>query len=48
VTYLAAYDLQASGGVLGVAQSRKVSVRITDVHFSLAGDARQEIETRRR
>ncbi len=46
VTFVTGYDVYASGGRFGMKDERSFAVRVTDVAFSLAGDARQELETK--
>jgi len=43
VTYVSSYDVEARGGRWGLADSRRLEVKITDVSFGLAGDAGQEL-----
>lgn len=47
VSYVSSYQLEARGGRWGFRDSRRFSVMINDVSFSLAGDARQELASRR-
>lgn len=46
VTFVTGYDLYARGGRFGVKGERRFSVKVSDVAFSLAGDAKQELETK--
>lgn len=46
VTYVTSYELFARGGRWGIEDSRRFRVTLTDVAFGLAGDARQELESR--
>ncbi len=46
VSYVSRYELEARGGRWGFRDSRRFSVIINDVNFSLAGDARQELASR--
>jgi hypothetical protein len=46
VSYVAGYDMSATAGKWGVNKSRAISVRLTDVRFALASDARQELASR--
>lgn len=46
VTFVTGYELSASGGRLGISGSRTFAVRVTDVAFTLAGDARQELTSK--
>ncbi len=46
VSYVSSYQLEARGGRWGFRDSRRFSVAVNDVAFSLASDARQELATR--
>ncbi len=46
VTFVTGYDLYARGGRFGVKGERAFSVRVTDVAFSLASDASQQLENK--
>lgn len=46
VSYVSSYQLEARGGRWGFSDSRRFSVIINDVSFSLASDARQELASR--
>ncbi len=46
VSYVVAYELFARGGRWGLEETRRFRVTLTDVAFGLAGDARQELESR--
>jgi len=46
VSYVNGYQLEASGGILGVAEARRFNVQISEVSFGFAGDARQELASR--
>lgn len=46
VTYVVSYELFVRGGRWGIEESRRFRVTLTDVAFGLAGDARQELESR--
>jgi hypothetical protein len=46
LTFVTGYDLHATGGRFGLRKERTYSVRITDVAFTLAGDANQELVSR--
>ena len=46
VSYVSSYQLEARGGRWGFHDSRRFSVVINDVSFSLASDARQELSSR--
>lgn len=43
VTYVSSYDVEARGGRWGLADSRRLEVKVLDVAFGLAGDAGQEL-----
>ncbi|ACT59697.1 hypothetical protein [Hirschia baltica] len=47
VTFVTGYDLYARGGRFGVKGERTFSVKVTDVAFSLASDANQQLESKR-
>lgn len=47
VSFVSRYDVEASGGRWGVSQRRSLRVVIDDVALFLAGDARQELASRR-
>ena len=46
VSYVSSYQLEARGGRWGFRDSRRFSVVVNDVAFSLASDARQELSSR--
>ena len=46
VTFVSGYSLHATGGKYGVRGSRSFQVKITDVAFSFAGDARQQLASK--
>lgn len=46
VSYVSSYELLARGGRWGFSERRGVKVQLTDVSFTLAGDARQQLASK--
>lgn len=46
LTFVTGYDLYARGGRFGIRGERRFQVKITDVAFSMAGDANQQLQSK--